>query len=177
MLGVTTLNLNRTPPCEGNWFRFFVLYEKPGDKQLFSKRANMQTANMTDRLSCDCYLLPVNESLSLSFFTQGYTSSSLFLFYFSFYILDLALASLFRTSVLPLPSALFCSSSKPILNPRTIRGFYHTKKPGAYKRQVKNLHFKHRNLLEQSLIRSCTSFGNSACKIAFSLSERTLLQQ
>lgn len=37
---VTTLNLNRTPPCEGNRFRFFVLYEKPCDKQLLSERAN-----------------------------------------------------------------------------------------------------------------------------------------
>ena len=36
----TTLNLNRTPPCEGNRFRFFVLYEKPCDKQLLSERAN-----------------------------------------------------------------------------------------------------------------------------------------
>ena len=38
---VTTLNLNRTPPCEGNRFRFFVLYEKPCDKQLLSERSNI----------------------------------------------------------------------------------------------------------------------------------------
>ena len=35
----TTLNLNRNSFMR-NRFRFFVLYEKPDDKQLFSKRAN-----------------------------------------------------------------------------------------------------------------------------------------
>ena len=37
---VTTLNLNRNSFLR-NRFRFFVLYEKPGDKQLLSERANI----------------------------------------------------------------------------------------------------------------------------------------
>ena len=44
-------------------------------------------------------------------------------FYFPVYFSILAFSSLFALFLIAFPFALFCSSAKPLLNPRTIRGF------------------------------------------------------
>ena len=85
-----------------------------------------QAALMTTWQSCDCYLLPVNGPfLCLTFFS--YAFAPLFVPYFPVYFSILAFSSFFALFLIAFSFALFCSSAKPLLNPRTIRGFSYTK--------------------------------------------------
>ena len=100
-----------------------------------------QAALMTTWQSCDCYLPPVNgHSLCLTFFSYAFAPSFFVpYFYFSVYFSILAFSSLFALLLIAFPFALFCSSAKPLLNPRTIRGFSYTKKPPAKAGSFRNI--------------------------------------
>ena len=88
-----------------------------------------QAALMTTWQSCDCYLPPVNGPfLCLTFFS--YAFAPLFVPYFNFPVCFLSLLFLLFLPFCLFPFLLlaFCSSAKPLLNPRTIRGFSYTSK-------------------------------------------------
>ena len=90
--------------------------------------SSAQVALMTTWLSCDCYLPPVNGPfLCLTFFSYAFAPLFLFLIsIFPFTFLSLLFLLFLPFFLLPFLLLVFCSSAKPLLNPRTIRGFSYT---------------------------------------------------
>ena len=66
-------------------------------------------------------------------------------FYFSVYFSILAFSSLFALFLIAFPFALFCSSAKPLLNPRTIAGFSLYKKAPGKSRELPKYPLSPRN--------------------------------
>ena len=101
---------------------------------------------MTTWQSCDCYLPPVNGPfLCLTFFSYAFAPLFLFLIsIFPFTFLSLLFLLFLPFFLSPFLLLVFCSSAKPLLNPRTIRGFYHTKKT------VSETVLKNKNLLPKN---------------------------
>ena len=89
-----------------------------------------QAALMMPRQSCDCYLPPVNGPfLCLTFFSYAFAPLFLFLIsIFPFTFLSLLFLLFLPFFLSPFLLLVFCSSAKPLLNPRTIRGFSYTMK-------------------------------------------------
>ena len=109
--------LNKYPPAKPVVFHFRAVSP--------NTTSGAQAALMTTWQSCDCYLLPVNGPfLCLTFFS--YAFAPLFVPYFPVYFSILAFSSFFALFLIAFSFALFCSSAKPLLNPRTIRGFSYT---------------------------------------------------
>ena len=114
---------NKHPPAEPVVFHFRAVSP--------NTTSGAQAALMTTWQSCDCYLPPVNGPfLCLTFFS--YAFAPLFVPYFPVYFSILAFSSFFALFLIAFSFALFCSSAKPLLNPRTIRGFSYTKICGGH---------------------------------------------
>ena len=129
--------------------KYFVCNNKypPAKPVVFHFRAispnitcGAQAALITIWQSCDCYLPPVKgHSLCLTFFSYAF-APSFFVPYFSI----LAFSSLFALFLIAFPFALFCSSAKPLLNPRTIRGVCFTKRASPEGRRLSFTHLYRR---------------------------------
>ena len=130
---------NKHPPAEPVVFHFRAVSP--------NTTSGAQAALMTTWQSCDCYLPPVNgHSLCLTFFSYAFAPSFFVpYFYFSVYFSILAFSSLFALFLIAFPFALFCSSAKPLLNPRTIAGFSLYKKAPGKSRELPKYPLSPRN--------------------------------
>ncbi len=120
--GVSPLN-NKYPPAKPEVFHFRAVSP--------NTTSSAQVALMTTWQSCDCYLPPVNGPfLCLTFFSYAFAPLFLFLIsIFPFTFLSLLFLLFLPFFLSPFLLLVFCSSAKPLLNPRTIRGFSYTKNP------------------------------------------------
>lgn len=113
---------NKYPPAKPEVFHFRAVSP--------NTTSSAQVALMTTWQSCDCYLPPVNGPfLCLTFFSYAFAPLFLFLIsIFPFTFLSLLFLLFLPFFLSPFLLLVFCSSAKPLLNPRTIRGFSYTKR-------------------------------------------------
>ena len=123
--GTKKVSDNKYPPAKPEVFHFRAVSP--------NTTSSAQVALMTTWQSCDCYLPPVNGPfLCLTFFSYAFAPLFLFLIsIFPFTFLSLLFLLFLPFFLSPFLLLVFCSSAKPLLNPRTIRGFSYTKRKNA----------------------------------------------